>query len=118
MGIHLHEMMRWLMWSAPFLLLGAGMIAVALMRRDSGRWWQLLASAGAMALVSQMWQVVSLLAGPRLYRSGLPWWILSAPQTLLTLVTFGLLLGAVLVDRPRAAGTTRAPGAVPPPPRA
>ncbi|WP_252974496.1 hypothetical protein [Janibacter melonis] len=117
MGIHLHEITRWFMWSAPFLLLGAGMIAVALMRRDSGRWWQLLAGAGVMMLVSQMWQVISVLATPRLYRTGLPWWILSAPQTILTLVTCGLLLGAVLVDRPRAAGATR-PRRRPPPPRA
>lgn len=117
MGIHTAELIRVFLFLAPYVVLGAAMITFALMRRDGGRWWQLLAAAGAVLISSQLVNFFVSLITPRIYDIGLPWWVLSVPQLLLALTALCLLLAAVLVDRPRTSGTARTTAAVPPAPR-
>lgn len=103
------QVLQVLLWETPLLLVGIVMIVVALVRRDTGRWWQLLAGAGALLVLTQLYGVFRTLAFTAIYESGMPYWLLNIPSIIMSVLTFALLVGAAVVDRPRQTGTLSDP---------
>ena len=107
-----------LLWSAPWVLIALAMILVAMLRRDSGRWWKLLAAAGAVLLVATVWDLGKTIAfTSRWFGSwdSLPTLLFQVTALIslaLHLLAVGLATAAAVLDRAPAGR----PG--PPPPSA
>lgn len=100
----LYEALMSLLWQLPWVAAAIALIVIAFVKRDGGVWWKLLAAAGGVVLVEQVWNVVR----PLVFSGGsvLPFWVWTLPNFLLGLLTLALLAGAAATNRRGTPGHT------------
>lgn len=121
MGLN-HHIIQFL-WQTPLLLVWTGIFVLALVRKDSGRWWMATAAGSAVLLLwNILWQVLNgILLETQTYSSA-GFTLVRVIGLLMNLLGWALVAAGIFMDRTRqpdrvAAGPSSSTPPPPPAPR-